>query len=378
VVFQIPTLLQSVMRARAAFRANLAGTDAWLWPNNVNPTAKVIGQLTNQAFGFADYIQRQKFAITADGENLDLHGAEINLGRLPASPSSGPVTLTFAAAVAVAVGAIFQRSDGVQFSATAASALATAGTLNIPVICTTTGLSTVTIPGTALSPISGVTGAGAATATAVVGTGGLTGGADVEQDGAYLNPAPGTYRYRILFKKRNPPAGGAPADYVTWCTEAGATRVFVEPRWLGAGTIRVFVLMDNTYANGIPQSGDIARIQAFVDTVAPGEADITIAAPIAVPIDVLIGTLNPNNGAVRNAILAELAATFLRRSSVAGTATPNPAMPFLATAQSFFSLWISGAIDNAAGVLSADIVGLADQALTDGQIATLGTVTFPS
>lgn len=366
------------MRARAAFRANLAGTDAWLWPNNVNPTAKVIAQMTNQAFGFADSIQKAKFAITAEGEDLDAHGAEINLGRNPPAPSNGPLTLTFAAAVAVANNAVFQRSDGVQFKATAASSLSTAGTLTVPVISTTTGLTTVTIPGTALTPTSGVTGPGAAAATAVVAAAGLGGGADIELDGTKLNPPPGTYRYRILFKKRNPPAGGAPADYVTWCTQAGATRVFVEPRWLGAGTIRVFVLMDNTYPNGIPQSGDIARIQAFVDTVAPGEADITIAAPIAVPIDVLIGTLNPNNGAVRNAISAELAATFLRRSSVAGTATPNPAMPFLATAQSFFSLWISGAIDNAAGVLSADIVGLADQALTDGQIATLGTVTFPS
>jgi uncharacterized phage protein gp47/JayE len=378
-VFNIPTLQQCVERARAAFRANLAGTDAWLWPNNVNPTAKVIGQLASQVFGFADHILRQAFALTADGKYLDRHGAQINLGRLAPAPSNGPVALTFAAAISVANGAIFQRSDGVQFKATAAASLATAGTFTVPVISTTTGSTTVTIPGTSLTPISGVTGAGAAAATAVVGTGGLAGGADVEQDGAYFNPPPGTYRYRILFKKRNPPHGGAPSDYVLWGTEvAGVTRVFVERRWLGAGTVRVFVLMDNTYVNGIPQPTDIANVQAYVDTLAPAGADVTVAAPTALPINITFTSLSPNTPAVQNAITAELAATFLRLSTVAGNNAPNPAMPYLATAQSFFSLWISQAIGNAAGVQSADIMPLPDQALLGGQIATLGNVNFPA
>ena len=67
-MFQIPSLNDLLGRARASFRAALPGSDAWLWPNNVNPTAKVVAGATSELFGFADYVQRQKFALTADGE----------------------------------------------------------------------------------------------------------------------------------------------------------------------------------------------------------------------------------------------------------------------------------------------------------------------
>jgi uncharacterized phage protein gp47/JayE len=378
-MFLIPTLQQSLQRARASFRTYLAGTDAWLWPNNVYPTAKVLGELQQELFGFADSIQRQKFAITADDDNLDLHGAEIGLGRLPPQPSQGPTILTFADAVTVATGAVLQRGDGVQFAATAGGAAIGAGTLTVPVRSLTPGLNTVTAEGAPLTIISGVTDVhGDAKVTAVAGIGGLIGGDDVEKDGAYFTPPPGTYRYRILFKKRNPPHGGAASDYVLWCGEvAGVTRVFVERRWLGAGTVRVFVLMDNLYANGIPLAGDIARVQAFVDTLAPAGADVTIAAPIANPINISISGMVPNNPTVQNAVLAELAAAFLRLSKVVGSDKPNVAMPFLATAGSFSRSWIWQAVANATGEERHVVISPpADVPLAAGQIATLGNVSF--
>ena len=61
--FAIPSLRDLVERARQSFRANLPGTDAWLWPNNIGPSAKVMAGLTHEVFGYADYIARQKFAL---------------------------------------------------------------------------------------------------------------------------------------------------------------------------------------------------------------------------------------------------------------------------------------------------------------------------
>ncbi len=379
-MFAIPTLPQLLARARNAFRANLPGTDAWLWPNNINPTAKVVAGMVSELFGFADSIQRQKFALTADGPDLDLHGAEINLPRNPATPSAGTISITVADAYQVAYGAIFQRSDGVQFSATAAVSIASAGTLNVPVQSVMTGSNTVTEAGTAMTIVSGCTDVnGDAAASATVATGGLIGGADVEQDGAIFNPPPGTYRARILFKKRNPPMGGSAADYVIWAQAANSnvTRVYVERLWAGVGTVRVSVLMDNLYANGIPPSAAIAAIASYIDTVAPAGASVTVQAPTAVPINVNVHNLNPNNPTTQSAVTAELAACFLRLSQVAGIETPNPAMPYLAVPFSFLQQWLQTAVDNAPGVISGTVNSPSgDTALSPGQIATLGTVTF--
>jgi uncharacterized phage protein gp47/JayE len=366
-MFAIPTLGQLVTRARNAFRANLPGSDAWLWPNNINPTAKVIGGMTSELFGFADDIQRQKFAITADGPNLDLHGAEIGLSRFEPQPSAGNVAIVVADAYNVAFGAVFQRSDGVQSSATAPVSIATAGTLTVPAQSVDTGSTTVTIAGTVLAIVSGTTDVnGDAAATAAAATGGLIGGSDEEQDGAYFNPPPGTFRYRILFKKRNPPMGGAASDYVIWAQEANAkvTRVFVERLWAGFGTVRVSILMDNLYANGIPQPADIAQIAAFISTVQPGGA---VVAPTAVQINITVQGLTPSNPAAQSAVEAELAAAFLRLAAVAGNDTYNPAMPYLAVPISFAQQWLQQAVDNATGVMSGTVVSpSADTTLVAG------------
>lgn len=379
-MFQIPTLGQLVTRARNAIRANLPGTDAWLWPNNLNPMAKVIGGMTSELFGFADWIQRQKFAITADGDNLDLHGAEIGLTRQQPLPSTGPIMITVADSYLVAAGAIFQRFDGVQFIATAGATITGAGTLNVPVQSAINGSTTVTLAGTAMSIAAGGTDVnGDANATAAVGSGGLIGGTDTEQDGAYLNPPPGTFRYRILFKKRNPPQGGAPSDYVIWAQQANVnvTRVYVEPLWSGTGTVRVLPMMDNLYSNGIPQSGDIAEIIAYIATLAPAGAVVTVAAPTAETINVTVTGLTPSTPATQAAVIAELEAAFLRLSQVAGIATANPAMPYLAIPFTFLLQWLQQAVDNATGVTSGTVSSPSgNTSLSAGQIAVLGTVTF--
>jgi len=70
----------------------------------------------------------------------------------------------------------------------------------------------------------GVTGDAATTATFAVDSNGLMGGLDGEPYTTDL----ANFRGRILFRKRNPPFGGSPADYVQWCTNViGVTRVFV-------------------------------------------------------------------------------------------------------------------------------------------------------
>lgn len=375
-MFAIPSLGDLTARARASFRANLPGSDAWAWPNNVNPLAKVIGGAVHEVFGFADYVQKQKFAITADSDNLDLHGAEVGIGREAAKAATGTIVLTTTIGVTVNAGAVFQRSDGVQFAATAQAISAIAGTLNVPVKALATGANTTTIAGAPLSIVSGVTDPNGNATVAVDGNG-LTGGADIELDGDPYTNDLGTYRGRILFRKRNPPQGGAPSDYVLWASAVpNVTRVFVERLWAGFGSVRVFFMMD-VYSNGIPQSGDVTQVLNYVSVVQPAGAVVTVAAPTAVPVNVTVHSLIPNTPATQNAVIAELTAAFRRLSAVAGNDSGLGGMDFLAVPTSFSLSWIEQAVANATGVKRGSVTApVADVALTAGQIATLGTVSF--
>ena len=239
--FYIPTLPDLAARVRAAFRAELPGSDAFLWPNNVNPTAKVFAGGLSELFGRLDYVNRQARVVTAEGEWLEQHAEQYGLARRPAAPASGKIAITVSDATAATPGGQILRSDGIVYAITAAASISAAGVLTVQVLAATPGKVGLAQPGTSVSIVSGLSGPGAATATAVVGDAGIVGGLDVEADGDFFTRDLSTLRGRVLFRLANPPNGGAPSDYVLWATSVpGVTRVFVERRFAGPGTVRVF------------------------------------------------------------------------------------------------------------------------------------------
>ena len=372
--FFIPTLQGLVERARLSLRAYLKGTDAYIWPNNMAVAAKVMAGVGAEITMFAADIRKQMFALTADGEWLVMHGTQVGLAKRPAAPAGGPIALTVPAAVSVDAGAVFARADGFRYLAVAAASQPGAGTLTIIAVAAADGKAGNAIAGTSLAIVSGVTGS----ASAAVGTGGIVAGDDIEEDGEPFTSDLGTFRGRILFKKANPPHGGAPSDYVMWGTQvSGVTRVYVERRWIGAGTVRVFVLMDDRYVDGIPSAADVQRVQDYIELVAPASSSVTVSAPIKKPIDIVIKDLSPNTVTMQQAILTELRAAFGRLSAVAGNDTEHDGMPYLASAQSFSREWIGQAISNTAGHKRHILLQpSADTPLVSGEIATVGTVSF--
>lgn len=372
-MFRLPTLGDLANRARQEFRTNLKGSDAWVWPNNVYVSAKVIAGMTFEIFGFASYIARQKFAHTApDIESLRLHGEEFGIPQKPAQPASGVVQFLATGTISVASGAILARTDGVQYAVVNGGGTSGAGSLDVTVIAVGDGVDGNAIGGTPLTVVSGLTG----DATAVVADGGITLGADVEDFESY--------QARILFRKRNPPHGGSAADYVLWAGEvagvsfaANRPTVFVERTWAGPGTVRIFPLMFDLYASGIPQGADISRVAAYIAELAPAGAYVTVAAPIAKPVDIEISGLAPDNTAVREAIMGELRDVFRRLSRVAGNDSAIAGMPYIAYPTSFSRSWIWQAVANATGEERHSIVTPeADVDLDAGEMATLGAVSF--
>jgi len=364
--YALPTLQDLLDRTRKAFRKSLPGSDAWVWPNNITPTAKVIAGAVFEVFGFAGYIAKMIFVSTApDLETLKLHANEYGMTLLPAEPARGVLRLTSTGDLTVAAGAVFARTDGVQYVSSAGASRIGAGDIDVPVTAVVDGAAGNVPDGAGVTIVSGVTG----DATALV-HGDIVGGADVEDKESF--------RTRILFRKRYPPHGGAASDYVMWAREvSGVTRVFVERLWAGAGTVRVFVLMDRLYSDGVPGTDDIARVREHIEAMRPAGAIVTVAAPSAVSIDVVIDGFEPDTVEAREQAKASLREAFLRLGRVAGGDTAVGGMPFLATPFSFSRSWIWQAVANASGEERHSITTPgSDVALSAGQIPVLGNVTF--
>lgn len=372
-MFQLPKLEELVERSRKAFRANLLGSDAWIWPNNISVSAKVIGGMVFEAFGFLAYIQKQMFAHTApDIESLRLHGEEYGIPQKPAAPGRGKATFTASGALTVDTSAVLERADGVQYRVVSGGSLAIAATLALDIVATTDGLAGNAEAGTSLAIVSGVTG----DATVEVGPGDVVLGVEVESEESF--------RQRILFRKRNPPHGGSAADYVLWAGQVSGVSfaedrptVFVERLWAGPGTVRVFPLMFDIYADGIPQTADVARVADYIETVRPAGASVTVAAPTPKEVAVVIANLTPDTPEVRAAVEAELRDAFKRLARVAGNDTFFGAMPYLAYPTSFSTSWIWQAVANASGEQSHNVSSpAANISLQAGEYPVLGPVTF--
>jgi uncharacterized phage protein gp47/JayE len=371
-MYAIPSLKDLAERARQAFRTYLPGSDAWIWPNNVYASAKVVAGQTFEVFGFASYISRMIFASTApDIETLRLHGNEYGIPQRPASPAFGNITFTTTAtALTVDTGAILTRADGIQYIVQVGGAITAPGTLQVPATALLDGKASNAIEGTQLIITSGLSVGSTSLTTAAIGGGDMTAGDDVEDIE--------TYRARILFRKRNPPHGGSAADYVIWASQvSGVTRVFVERLWNGAGTVRVFPIMDDLFASGIPDAAAIDRVHQHILGVCPAGVILTTAAAVPHPIDVVIQNLTPNTTAVQEEVRNELRAAFRRLGRASGNDTQHGGMPFLAVPATFSRSWIWQTIANATGEDSHILISPnADVVITPGQMATLGDITF--
>ena len=174
-----------VLRARNAFRAEMPGTDAWLWPNNVYVSAKVIGGATWEIFGRLKWLDRMRFAMTATGYELERHGLEYGIGRKSASFAAGNILVSsITYPLAIPIGTVFTRSDGVAYTSTQAYGINKITLdVDVAVVCNVAGKTGNTVYGAPMSfTLGGVT-------SAAVDSIGLGQGADLETDDQLRAPA---------------------------------------------------------------------------------------------------------------------------------------------------------------------------------------------
>lgn len=347
--FARPTLAELINRSITDIQSRMPGVDATLRRSNLNVLSRVLAGGVHGLYGFIDWLSRQVIYDTAEAEYLERWASIWGVSRIPASFATGSVTFSGTNGAVIPAGTELQRADGALFTVDADATIA-AGTATAAITAFDAGQAGNADTGAVMTlstPIAGVN----ATATAGV----LSGGADAETDDAL--------RGRFIARIQNPPHGGAAHDYEAWALAvAGVTRAWVYPEELGAGTVTVRFVRDNDDSI-IPDAGEVASVQAYIDNLRPVTADVTVAAPIADPLDFTFSSISPNTAAVKAAVEAELADLISREAEPGG-------MLYL----SHIRAAISAAVGETNYVLTSPS---ADVAAATGYITTLGALVWP-
>lgn len=257
-------------------------------------------------YQYLDWIALQILPDTCDYDRL-LASPVMNRGLTPkaAAAATGSVTITGAAGAILPAGTLLQRVDGAQFATVADITLPAGGSATVAVTAKVAGAAGNTLAAVALTLVSPVAGV---TSRAVVAAGGLVAGSDAE--------AQDDFRARCLAAWKQAAHGGASFDYVAWALQvAGVTRAWVKAGLYGVGTLAVLFVRDDD-ASLIPDAGEVAAVQSYLDSVRPVTAQVTALAPTAKPVSFTIA-VTPGTAAVKAAVEAELR-DLIRRDAAPG------------------------------------------------------------
>jgi uncharacterized phage protein gp47/JayE len=347
--FQRPTLPEIVDRVQQDFISRLSLSGAVLRRSIVYVFARVVAGAAHMLHGHLEYLSRQMFADQSEAEFLRRQGGLF--GVVPTLPgfAHGTVTIAGTNSTVIPAGTVLLRSDGVRYTVDVDSTIL--GGAAVPAVTAVVpGADGTLVVGLTLTFESPVAGANA-TGTVAANT---QNGSDAEDDEAY--------RARVLARIRKPPQGGSIDDYIAWAKEVpGVTRVWPSPNEQGAGSVVVRFMRDDDTPSQIPDSGEVAAVQAYIDAKRPVTAAVTVSAPTSSTLNYTV-SITPDTVATRAAVQAALA-DLHRRSAEPGTTL-------------FLSL-IRTAIGNADGITNYVLTSpAADVTFTTGQIATLGTITY--
>lgn len=347
--FARPDLQTLIDRAAGDIETRLPGADARLRRSNLNVLARVHAGGVHGLYGYLDWLARQILVDLAEAEILERHASIWGIARVPAAFAVGQATATGTNGTVVPAGTIFRRADGAEY-ATDAEATIAGGSATLTLVAVEAGQAGNAAANTTLNIVTPIAGLNAA---AAVMAGGLASGADIEEDDSL--------RARVLARIQQPPHGGARHDYVAWAKEVpGVTRAWCYPLELGVGTVTVRFVRDDD-ASIIPDPAEVATVQAYIDARRPVTANLTVVAPVAVPIAFQI-TLTPNSAGVQAAVEAELRDLLLREAEPGSTILISH---------------IREAISLAAGETDHVLVApAADVTHTIGEMATFGSITW--
>lgn len=346
--FDRPSLNEIISRIKADIESRLAGADASQRRTLLGIIAAVEAGAVHGLYGYLDWIAAQGMPDTADTEQLERWSSIWGKQRKSAAQAAGTATFTGNSGSVIPSGTVLTRADGVEYATTEDGTIVD-GSAVVAVAAAEAGADANADADTKLKLTTSVAGV---SSTAVAGD--ITGGADVESDA--------DLRARLLARIRQAPHGGADFDYTAWALEvSGVTRAWVYPMELGAGTVTVRVMTDDTTEDGIPDAETVEAVQTYLDEQRPVTAEVFVVAPVAVPMNPEIH-LSPNTATVQAAVEAELADMLLREAEPGATILISHLREAISIA--------TGEADHVLVSPAADV----DHGV--GELATLGDITW--
>ncbi|MGF6792780.1 baseplate J/gp47 family protein [Paraburkholderia sp. 35.1] len=366
--FSRPTLTQLRNASAQQLNASLPDADALLRFTNLNVIADIDAALACMLYGYLDWIALQCTPFQATDEYLEGWGALKGVTRKPCAQASGSITFNGTSGV-IADGAAITRSDGLAYVTTEAAQVSggsvTVAASAVPDPLGLTGANGDCAAGTQFTLANAIAGIDS-TGTAATA---FTGGADIEDND--------DYRARVLFAYQNPPQGGDLDDYVGWALEVpGVTRAWCAPNGMGAGTVVVYVMLDEANAahGGFPQGTNGCATKETRGTTATGD-QLTVANAIypQQPVTALVYAVSPTSQAIPMTIKgigvglqAEVTAALKNQLLMDGAPGGTVILAHL---------W--SAISSVAGVNDFLIVSpTTDIVLAAGALPVLGTITW--
>lgn len=349
----IPTLPEIASRIEADILAS-TNENASLRFSILNTLAKTLTGAIYEMYGYVDWIADQTNVLSCANTQLDTYGKIWGIERVPASKAIGVITLTGVINSVIPKGSLLRSvMYGMQYQITEDITL-TSSPLNVVAEAIEYGSQSNLFNFEILeftTPIPGVD-----ILCQIVS---MDGGLSAETDEQY--------RSRILNRIKQPPHGGNAADYLTWCYEnSEVTRAWVNPLKYGEGTVRLLLMMDKKYEDGIPLPVDLSAVDTYISTRKPVCAHVYVEAPIpeVVDIDIVnIETSVTNHTILQDAIISELKDMFQTKAI--------PGRPL-------HIAWIYEAVSIATGEQSHQIVSPSSTLYpsADNVVFTLGNVTF--
>ena len=191
----------------------------------------------------------------------------------------------------------------------------------------------------------------------------VSGGTDQENDS--------DLRIRFLNRVQNPVANFnvAAIDEQARLVN-GVTRVFVDEATPLPGQVTIQFMRDND-ADPIPDAGEVTAVKDSILLIKPAntiDADVIVAAPVAVPTAYTFSALSPNTAAMQTAISANLAQFYAEETQVGVDITLEQ-----------YTSAIQNTIDEGGNGVDTFTLSapLADITIAAGEIGTLGTITYP-
>ena len=308
--FDKSTLTELIDEMHSEIVASLKDADPELRDSIISIISKAVAGTLNGLYSYLEYMSKQMFPDTADAEYSGRWGSIKQIAPLTAQYSNGSVTITGSEGSGVSLGDQLRRGDGTLFETTASVVIPASGTIDVAVQAVEPGTAGNSTAGTLLTFVS--VPAGVASSATVVS---MTGGTEDE--------TPSEYAQRVTASFALPARGGANHDYETWAKEAtDVTDVWVygwhpstNPHNILLGDVKVYFMMYDTYADGLPEAGDVAQVQAYIDERRPeGMGEATVAAPVLEEVDMEI-SISPDTTDNRDEVTSQITDMLRRKAS---------------------------------------------------------------